>query len=165
MNRFSVATGCAALIAGLSCGAASADPASPVSKDQDGISAELSVTDSDVRLRWRFTRQLSHPLDQVTAAVNGRPLGVPTISSYAATGQATAVIALLDISGLQRQEQIERFKMTMLLLAARKSVNLQMGFAVYALEGSLLVPAATSPGNPRLLARFPLDEEANSRAH
>lgn len=167
MKRFERAAGFAAasaiVVAAFACCAAVVDLPLPVSKDQDGISADLSVTESDVQLRWRFAKKLSQPLDRIVATVNGRPLGVPTIESFVAAGQTTAVIALLDISGLQRLEQIERFKMTMLLLAARKAAHTQLAFAVYALEGSLLVPASDDPKDTlALLAQIPaLDEEAN----
>jgi hypothetical protein len=145
------------------CLAGAAEPSPPLRISRDGIQAELSVNDANAELRWQFTRPPSHPIDQITATVNDRPLGVPTISPYPAPGHVTAAIALLDVSGLQRRDQIERFKMAMLLLAGRKAVHDQVAFAVYALEGSLLVPTSDDPGETlALLAQVPpLDEEAN----
>jgi len=138
-------------------GPACAEPA--MVKDQDGIHAELVVSEAAARLQWRFTKPPPHPLDQVVASIGGRPLGTPTITA----ARSSAVVALLDISGIHRQEQIERSKMAMLLLAARKPEDVAMAFAVYALEGSLLVPAGDDPNAILdLLARIPaLDEEAN----
>ncbi|MGQ0686120.1 FHA domain-containing protein [Bradyrhizobium sp.] len=135
----------------------------PIVKAQDGILAELTVTGSEALVRWRFLRKPSRPIDQVAATYNGRPLGIPTVEPYPGAGQAVAAIALLDVSGTQREEQIERFKQAMLLLAARKPTHVQLGFAVYALEGHLLVPTGGDAKETlALLAAVPpLDEEAN----
>ena len=147
------------------CGRYEIAVAQPVNlhKEQDGIAAELSITPADALVRWRFLKRLPKPLDEVTATLNGRPLGVPTIAPYPAVGQITAVIALLDVSGLQRQQQIDRFKAAMLLLVTRKAAHQQIAFAVYALEGSLLVPQGDDPNEIiSLLRQIPaLDQEGN----
>ncbi len=151
------------LVAALSLVVVSHAAAEPVRKTQDGILAELTVTESEALMRWRFLRKPTHPIDQVTASFNGRPLGVPTVEPYPGAGQAVATIALLDVSGLQRQPQIERLKLAMLLLASRKPERVQLGFAVYALEGHLLVPSGDEAKEmlALLAAVPPLDEEAN----
>jgi hypothetical protein len=151
------------LLAALSLALVSPAAAEPVRKTQDGILAELAVTETEALMRWRFLRTPTHPIDQVTASFNGRPLGVPTVEPYPGAGQAVASIALLDVSGLERQPQIERLKLAMLLLASRKPERAQLGFAVYALEGHLLVPAGDEANEmlALLAAVPPLDEEAN----
>jgi hypothetical protein len=114
-------------------------------KVQDGIAAELTVTPDRASIRWKFLEGLPTPLEEVTASLNGRNVGVPVIQPYPADGQLTNVLALLDISGLQRQEQIDWFKTAMLTLVARKGARDQIGFAVYALEGGLLTSASNDP--------------------
>jgi hypothetical protein len=147
----------------VACGGAAADSGSSVVKEQDGIRAELSVIPTNVILRWRFLKWLSDPLDEVTATVNGRPLGVPTIERFPTSVQNTAIIELLDVSGLDRKDQIERLKMAMLRLAAGKAPHDQIAFAVYGLEAGLLAPATDEPeGMIKLLAEVPaLDEIGN----
>ncbi|WP_291846463.1 FHA domain-containing protein [Bradyrhizobium sp.] len=158
MRRLALAISVAAAVAPQACAADA-----PMVKAQDGILAELTIIGSEALMRWRFLRKPTRPIDQVTATYNGRPLGVPTVEPYPGAGQAVAAIALLDVSGPQREEQIERFKQAMLLLAARKPTHVQLGFAVYALEGHLLVPTGNDPRETlALLAAVPpLDEEAN----
>ncbi|HEY7297535.1 MAG TPA: FHA domain-containing protein [Xanthobacteraceae bacterium] len=146
----------------LSCTIAAAEPNSIV-KEQDGIRVELAVTEVNAAVRWRFVKPPPAPLDEVTATINGRPLGVPTVTPYPAAGQATAVIALLDVTGIDRAEQIDRLKTAMLLLAARKGAHDQVAFAAYGLEAGLLVPASEEPEDfLKLFANVPaLDEAAN----
>jgi hypothetical protein len=152
----------AALGAAVWCCRAAAEPAVAI-KEQDGIRAELSVTETDAVFRWRFLKPIDTPLEEVTATINGRPLGVPAVQPYPGSGQTTAVIGLLDISGLERRDAIERLKMALLMLAARKSAHHQVAFAVYALEGRLLLPQGDDPNDTlRLLMQIPaLDDIAN----
>ena len=137
--------------------------AQPVHKDQDGIAAELSHDEASVSVRWRFLKPLEQPLDEVSATLNGRPLGTPSLKAYPAGGEATAVMALVDVTGLERQAQIDRFKAGMLRMAARKAAHDQVGFAVYGLEASLLIPGGEDPDEiVAMLAQIPaLDEMAN----
>ncbi len=132
-------------------------------KEQDGIAAELSVNSDAALVRWRFLRQPEAPLDEVSASFNGRPLGVPSVQAYPAAGEITAAIALLDVTGLSRQDEIDRFKAAMLLLAAHKAPHDQIGFAVYGIEASLLVPRSEDAREVRsiLMQVPPLDEPAN----
>src|SRR6266436_9055599 len=96
------------------CATALAEPSAMV-REQDGIRADVSVSAEDVLLRWRFVKPLVVPLDDVAATINGRPLGVPVIEPYPAPGQVTAALALLDATDLSRKDDIDLFKVAMVL--------------------------------------------------
>lgn len=132
-------------------------------KVQDGIVASLAVRNDEAQSIWRFVRRLDAPLEEISGAINGRPLGVPRVEQYPGPEQTTAVLALLDLGDPRRADQIERLKLAMLLLAGRKQAHHQIAFAVYGLEPRLLVPGSTNGEEmvQLLLKLPPLDQPSN----
>lgn len=132
-------------------------------KEQDGILATMMVVDSNVFVFWRFMRPLVKPIEDVSATLGGRPLGVPSVESYPVGDEKTAIVALLDITDKKRIDPIERMKRAMLLLGARHAPHQSIALGVYGLEGKLIVPRADNPQDlVQLLAALqPIDEPAN----
>jgi hypothetical protein len=93
-----------------------------------------------------------------------RPTPLLTVNDFDCASPVSAsgrVVHCLTRS-IPASAQIDRFKAAMLLVT-RKAAHQQIAFAVYALEGSLLVPQGDDPNEIiSLLRQIPaLDQEGN----
>jgi hypothetical protein len=130
---------------------------------QDGLLVRAAVVGSELELSWRFLHPMTVPLDAVTVAVNGRPLGLPRIRPYPQPGDLTLLAFLLDISDPARAEEIA--SNTSLLLGALGVLkpHHRAGIIVYGADADLLVAQSKNADDlvNAILDIVPRDEKVN----
>ncbi|MER8944383.1 FHA domain-containing protein [Mesorhizobium sp. M0915] len=147
-----------ALLASFAASAACAAGDKVVSKQQDGISADLAIVDDSAVLRWRFLRPLDKPIDRITADIDGAPLDAPIVQAYPFPGEQTLVMALVDTSGAERGPAIVKQLAALLVLMQSSPPYVNMAAGTYSRELRVVLPkdgidkivrslAATEPEN------------------
>ncbi|NEJ98651.1 FHA domain-containing protein [Rhizobium ruizarguesonis] len=129
-----------ALLASFAASSACAAGDKAVSKQQDGISADLAIVQDHAVLRWRFLRPLDKPIDQITADIDGAPLDTPTVQAYPFPGEQTLVMALVDASGAQRGPAIIKQLAALLIAMQSTPPYVSMAAGTYSRELRLVLP-------------------------
>jgi hypothetical protein len=131
----------AACLLCLQSGRAETSPPAPVSKVQDGIIAALAISGDKGAIVWRFAHPIAAPLNSIAVSLNETPLRDEPVQPYPAPGDATAIMTILDIGGLQQRASVEAEKSAIIKVTQSISVFHRLALAVYAAEARLLQPA------------------------
>lgn len=101
---------------------------------QDGLSIELLVNDEMAIVRWQHTELPVEPVE-VSAEIIGMPgnrvIGNADRQDYPAEPERTALLSLVDISGVERFEGIDREIATLLHVVSEPPPHAILGFGVY----------------------------------
>ena len=140
-----------------------APPALAVDREQDGIAASVSIIGNELLVGWHFLRPIEVPLSALSATVNLRPIGIPTIEPYPGLDEETIVLLMLDLTDPKREDQINQDKTALFTITGRATTHHQVAFGVYAEKPQLLVPQDRSTDGlvESIIAAQPRDGAAN----
>ena len=107
---------------------------------QDGLLADLQVSGDRALVRWRFLKPLTSIVREISGDLNGEPLGIPRISGYPAYGDVTRILVLIDPTGRDRTDSVNRQMAAAIQLGQIVPQHVQIAYGVYSTETTVLVP-------------------------
>lgn len=111
--------------------------------ERGGIEGSLFFEADQAVVRWHLTRPLKAQLD-LTADIDGKPLGTLTYEPYPPSGAKTSVVLLLDVSDPARQSSIDADKLKIIEVAKKADAQREIDVASYADHFQLLQPKDSS---------------------
>ena len=127
--------------------------------NQDGLVADLRIIDDKAVVRWRFLKPLQSPLKEIRAQLDGQPLGTPAVAEFPLPGEETRLLAMIDVTGKERQADIIKHIAAALAVATTAPRHVQVAFATYASRLNILTPRNIDELVTKLVGMSPEDTE------
>jgi TPR repeat protein len=121
-----------------------APPLPTTAGEQEGIQASLTLEGGEATVNWRFQRPPKAEISEISAEMDGKPLGTLTGAPYPRPDAKTSILILLDGSDPTRTAQFLNDKKTVLQIARQAKSNEEVDLAIYSNGFQLLLPSDSS---------------------